>query len=246
MAVSTTIRVFRHMWVSSFMIASFRSPVAAAKRAGYAKTCRARAVKRYECRAPRSSVSSGCCPLALIVLSLAWAALRDLPLVARLVPTPSARRRRRRSPAPRSGRRSRCCCARPRCGACGTRGAAAVQPPRLATRDIVVIALLSGLTEELFFRGVLLPETGTRAVEPVLRRAARALHALFRCGRPPSAPAWVRSRSPTGSLVTPIVAHATYNLGALLLLRRAALRRDRRRAVDARVPTTIASPHGIG
>jgi membrane protease YdiL (CAAX protease family) len=47
-----------------------------------------------------------------------------------------------------------------------------------------------------------------------------------------------------GSLVTPIVAHATYNLGALLLLRRSAARATPPLAPG--VAATIASPHGIG
>jgi len=49
----------------------------------------------------------------------------------------------------------------------------------------------------------------------------------------------------TGSLVTPMVAHATYNLGALVLLRRSA-QRPAAPTATATVDSTIASPHGIG
>lgn len=108
----------------------------------------------------------------------------------------------------------------------------------LATRDIVVIALLSGLTEELFFRGVLLPETGI-----VLSSVGfGALHAL--CGAYFLWATFVGAlfgalTLGSGSLVPAIVAHATYNFGALLVLRRAG-------ADTTGVASTIASPHGIG
>jgi membrane protease YdiL (CAAX protease family) len=55
----------------------------------------------------------------------------------------------------------------------------------------------------------------------------------------------------SGSLVTPIVAHATYNLGALLILQRSARRMSPPSAVapaseGRRVPATIAPSQGIG
>jgi membrane protease YdiL (CAAX protease family) len=54
-----------------------------------------------------------------------------------------------------------------------------------------------------------------------------------------------------GSLVTPIAAHATYNLGALLLLRRSALHAPAPAVATPATatrggPAAIASPHGIG
>jgi membrane protease YdiL (CAAX protease family) len=54
-----------------------------------------------------------------------------------------------------------------------------------------------------------------------------------------------------GSLVTPILAHATYNLGALLILQRSARRVPPASAVapasdGRRVPATIAPSQGIG
>ncbi len=114
----------------------------------------------------------------------------------------------------------------------------------LSTRDVVAIAALSGLTEELFFRGILLPEIGV-----VLSSACfGALHALT-----PVYFAWATAVGAgmsaltlaSDSLVAPIVAHATYNLGALLLLRRSATRAASA-SVTSEVAPTIASPHGIG
>ncbi len=74
-----------------------------------------------------------------------------------------------------------CCCARRPCSGCGTRSCGPFSAT-LGTRDVVVIAALSGVTEELFFRGVLLAGARARRVEPLLRRAARALRRLFRVG----------------------------------------------------------------
>src|ERR1043165_534958 len=96
--------------------------------------------------------------LALVALAIAWAACRGLPLAAMLVPSVGTL-------------------------AGGVLAGAALwgtipillrapsmqrvwkdvlQPfsATLGTRDVVTIALLSGVTEELFFRGVLLPEIG--------------------------------------------------------------------------------------
>ena len=180
--------------------------------------------------------------LVLIVVSGVWSALRDLALGTMLVPTPG------------------------RVGGGVVAGAAlwatiplllrsasmrrvwheVLRPfsATLTTRDVLVIAALSGLTEELFFRGVLLPETGLA----VSSLCFGALHALT-----PAYFAWATAVGAGfgaltlagDSLVTPIVAHATYNLGALLLLRRSALRdASLPLAPDAAPP--IASPHGIG
>jgi membrane protease YdiL (CAAX protease family) len=186
---------------------------------------------------------------ALIALSIAWAAFRDLPLAAQLAPTPLS-------------------------VLAGVVAGAALWatiplllrsiPMRrvwdgvllpfattLGPRDVLVVALLSGFTEELFFRGVLLPETGI----VVSSLCFGALHALCRTdlvwatiiGAGFSALALLGD-----SLVTPIVAHATYNLGALLILQHSA-RRTRPRGVVApaasearRLPATIAPSQGIG
>jgi membrane protease YdiL (CAAX protease family) len=87
--------------------------------------------------------------------------------------------------------------------------------------DVVMIALLSGVSEELFFRGVLLPEIGLVASSALFG----LLHALNRAYA-----IWAALTGAVfgvlavsgGSLVGPIVAHALYNFGALLVLRRSA------------------------
>ena len=186
--------------------------------------------------------------LALTMLSMVWAAARDLPLAATLAPGIGPL-------------------------AIGVLAGAALwgtiplllrsAPMRrvwteillpfsrtLGTRDVVIISLLSGFTEELFFRGVLLPEIGL--VPSSL--CFGALHALCLVYFLWASMIGVVLGALTltgGSLVTAIAAHATYNLGALLLLRRAALRAPVPAAATpppaARaVAATIASPHGIG
>lgn len=176
--------------------------------------------------------------LALVGVSFAWAALRDLPLAAALVPTPG------------------------RVVAGGLAGALlwttiplllrapsmrrvwheVLRPfaATLSTGDIAVIAALSGTTEELFFRGVLLPETGVVA-SSLCFGALHALTATYFAWATAVGAAMSALTLATGSLVAPIVAHATYNFGALLLLRRAATA-----PVAAETAATIASPHGIG
>jgi len=72
----------------------------------------------------------------------------------------------------------------------------------LRTRDIVVIALLSGGSEEFFFRGVLHAVNWVYVAWAALIGAGLGLLATH-----------------GGSLVAPAVAHATFNLGALLVLR---------------------------
>ena len=180
--------------------------------------------------------------LALIVLSLGWAWVRGLPLAAGLVPTPAT------------------------VGLGWVAGAAlwgtipfllrspAMQrvwnrvllpfSAALGSRDIVAIALLSGLTEELFFRGVLLPELGL-VISSLCFGALHALCTVYFVWATLVGAGFGALALAGGSLVTPIVAHAVYNLGALLLLRRAALRPSAGMSVES-VPTAIASPHGIG
>ncbi len=89
----------------------------------------------------------------------------------------------------------------------------------LGPADMVVVAALSGVSEELFFRGVLLAEIGLVASSVVFG----LLHALTWAYA-----AWAAVIGAGfgilalygESLVTPVVAHATYNLGALMMLRR--------------------------
>jgi membrane protease YdiL (CAAX protease family) len=113
----------------------------------------------------------------------------------------------------------------------------------LGTRDVVVIAALSGVTEEVFFRGVLLPELGLVA-SSLCFGALHALCAVYFAWATAIGAGMGALALASGSLVTPIVAHATYNLGALLLLRRSAARAAA--PVAPGVAATIASPHGIG
>ena len=178
---------------------------------------------------------------ALILFSFLWAWLRDLPLTALLVPTvpnvvtgvvagallwstiplvlraPSMRRVWNQVLLPFSG--------------------------TLGPRDVAVIAALSGITEELFFRGVLMPEIGI-VLSSLGFGALHALCAVYFAWATLVGAGFGALALAGGSLVTPIVAHATYNLGALLWLRHSA-----RTAVPPTAPgiaATIASPHGIG
>lgn len=178
----------------------------------------------------------------LVVVSALWAGLRDLPLAAMLAPSAG------------------------QLGAGMVAGAAlwgtiplllrspsmrrvwheVLRPfsATLSTTDVIVIAALSGLTEELFFRGVLLPETGL-VVSSVCFGALHALTTVYFAWATAVGAGFGALTLAGDSLVTPIVAHATYNLGALLLLRRSALR-DATAPVGPDAAATIASPHGIG
>lgn len=180
--------------------------------------------------------------LVLIVVSLAWATLRGLPLAAMLAPTTGGVLTGMvagallwgtiplllRSPGMR------------RVWDDVLRPFSAT----LSTRDVVVIAALSGLTEELFFRGILLPETGV-VVSSVCFGALHALTAVYFAWATAVGAGMGALTLASNSLVTPILAHATYNLGALLLLRRSALRATAP-PVASEAVATIASPHGIG
>ena len=186
--------------------------------------------------------------LALTLLSIAWAAARELPLAAALAPTPSRL-------------------------ALGVVAGAALWGTiplllrstamrrvwnelllpfsrTLGRRDIVVIALLSGFSEELFFRGVLLPEMGL-VLSSLCFGALHALCAVYFAWATLIGAGLGALALASGSLVTPIAAHATYNLGALLLLRHSALRAPAvpvtaAAPAEQRVSSTIASSQGIG
>ena len=185
---------------------------------------------------------------ALIALSIAWAMLRDLPLSEQLLPT--------------AGR-----------VAAGVVAGAALwttiplllrsTPMRrvwhgvllpfaatLGPRDVVLVALLSGFTEELFFRGVLLPEVGI-VLSSVCFGALHALCATYLVWATVIGAGFSALALVGGSLVPPIVAHATYNLGALLILQRSARRASPPVIVAApsdtrRLAATIAPSQGIG
>ena len=157
---------------------------------------------------------------ALIGVGFAWATLRHLPLAARCWPTPTSI-------------------------ASGALVGAllwlaipilfwtpAMQRVRdtmlvpfshsLRTRDIAVIALLSGASEEFFFRGVLLPEIGL-GLSSVLFGLLHAVNWIYVAWAAITGAGLGLLATHGGSLVAPVVAHATYNFGALLLLRRRAL-----------------------
>ena len=185
---------------------------------------------------------------ALIVLSIGWAALRDLPLSEQLLPTPGLI-------------------------AAGVVAGAALwatiplllrsTPMRrvwhgvllpfaatLGPRDVVVVALLSGFTEELFFRGVLLPEVGI-VLSSVCFGALHALCATYLVWATVIGAGFSALALFGGSLVPPILAHATYNLGALLILQRSARRASPPGTLapasdGRRLPATIAPSQGIG
>lgn len=180
--------------------------------------------------------------LALAVVSLAWGAWRDLPFGTLLVPTPgrvlggalagaalwSTIPLLLRSPGMRRIWHDVLC----------------PFAATLSTRDVVTVAALSGLTEELFFRGVLLPETGV-VVSSLCFGALHALTATYFAWATAVGAGMSALTLASDSLVVPIVAHATYNFGALLLLRRSATRAAPP-AVASESAATIASPHGIG
>jgi membrane protease YdiL (CAAX protease family) len=89
----------------------------------------------------------------------------------------------------------------------------------LAPRDMVVIAALSGVSEELFFRGVLLAEIGLVA-SSVIFGLLHALTWAYAAWAAVIGAGFGLLALEGESLVTPVVAHATYNFGALVLLRR--------------------------
>jgi len=155
--------------------------------------------------------------IALVGLGLAWALLRDVPLAARCAPSvsavasgvvagallwlalpvlfwaPAMRRIRDTVLVPFS--RS------------------------LRTRDIAVIALLSGASEEFFFRGVLLPEMGL-GLSSILFGLLHAVNWTYVVWASATGAGLGLLATHGGSIVAPVVAHATYNFGALLALQR--------------------------
>jgi len=157
---------------------------------------------------------------ALVAVGLAWAMVRHLPLAARCQPTPTAilsgalvgallwlaipllfwapAMRRVRDTTLLPFTRS------------------------LRTRDIALIALLSGASEEFFFRGVLLPEVGL-GLSSILFGLLHAVNWIYVTWAAITGAGLGLLANHGGSLVAPVVAHATYNFGALLMLRRQAM-----------------------
>jgi len=176
---------------------------------------------------------------AMVTIGLAWATVRHLPLAARCQPTPLAiasgalvgallwlaipllfwapamRRIRDTTLMPFSR--------------------------LLRTRDIAVIALLSGASEEFFFRGVLLPEVGL-GLSSVLFGLLHAVNWIYVAWAAATGAGLGLLANHGGSLVAPVVAHTTYNFGALMLLRRQATTSEAERR---RASPLIASSPGI-
>lgn len=89
----------------------------------------------------------------------------------------------------------------------------------LSVGDAITVAALSGISEEILFRGVLLPETGLLASSAVFG-VLHALNRVYALWAAVIGALFAALALATGTLIAPIVAHATYNLGALLFLRR--------------------------
>jgi membrane protease YdiL (CAAX protease family) len=154
--------------------------------------------------------------LALVALALGWAALRDLPLGAHLAGGPPAL-----AAGVAAGASLWLCIPLLRLSAGMRRLWDDLLAPfsrSLSRRDIVVIALLSGVSEELFFRGILLPELGLVA-SSVLFGLLHALTPLYGAWATLTGAGFGLLALYGGSLLTPIAAHTVYNLGALLALR---------------------------
>ncbi len=89
----------------------------------------------------------------------------------------------------------------------------------LTVADVAAVAALSGVSEEIFFRGVLLREIGVIATSAIFG-LLHALNRVYAIWAACIGAGFAALAIATGSLVAPIVAHATYNFGALLILRR--------------------------
>jgi membrane protease YdiL (CAAX protease family) len=95
--------------------------------------------------------------------------------------------------------------------------------PGLGVWEVLVLAVCSAVSEEIFFRGVLQPEVGVVAASAIFG----LLHPLGF-----AYVVWATTAGvglgllfvTTGSLIAPMAAHATYNLLALGYLRRRAAR----------------------
>ncbi len=89
----------------------------------------------------------------------------------------------------------------------------------LTLADVLVVAALSGISEEIFFRGVLLPEIGVVG-SSALFGLLHAVNRVYAVWAALIGAAFALLTTHGATLVTPIAAHAVYNAGALLILRR--------------------------
>ena len=88
----------------------------------------------------------------------------------------------------------------------------------LTIQEIAVIALLSGVSEELFFRGALQAEVGIIAAA-VLFGLLHPLNVSYVIWATSVGIAFGLLYQATGSLIPPMLAHGTYNFAALVYLR---------------------------
>jgi membrane protease YdiL (CAAX protease family) len=100
--------------------------------------------------------------------------------------------------------------------------------PGLRIREVMVLAVCSGISEEIFFRGVLLNDLGL-AASSVLFGLLHPLGIAYVLWATAAGAGFGILYLATGSLVVPALAHGTYNLIALGYLRR---RSGRERALS--------------
>jgi len=100
--------------------------------------------------------------------------------------------------------------------------------PGLRIREVMVLAVCSGISEEIFFRGVLLHDVGLTA-SSVLFGLLHPLGIAYVLWATAAGAGFGILYLATGSLVVPAIAHGTYNLIALGYLRR---RSGRERALS--------------
>lgn len=99
--------------------------------------------------------------------------------------------------------------------------------PALGMRDVVVLAICSAVSEEIFFRGVLQPEIGLVA-SSTLFGLLHPLGAAYMVWAGTIGAGLGLLGTASGGLAAPIAAHGTYNLIALAYLRRRGARDDLR------------------
>jgi uncharacterized protein len=100
--------------------------------------------------------------------------------------------------------------------------------PGLRIREVLVLAVCSGISEEIFFRGVLMHDVGLVA-SSVLFGLLHPLGMAYVLWATAAGAGFGMLYLATGSLVAPALAHGTYNLIALGYLRR---RSGRERALS--------------
>jgi membrane protease YdiL (CAAX protease family) len=91
--------------------------------------------------------------------------------------------------------------------------------PGLRIREVLVLAVCSGISEEIFFRGVLMHDGGIVA-SSVVFGLLHPLGLAYVLWATTAGAGFAALYLATGSLVAPALAHGTYNLIALGYLRR--------------------------